>query len=310
MGNKDLQNIESKVRDSQMRYLDYHLSPDLFTRITQLLYLIEERKKGIAFYGFIGIHNPVIFPIPDLEILSREVFYLRNQLKGASKVGNTRKRKKKKIQPKKDNTVKPVKPSPVESPGVSDRKPLQQAAYGNQPGGSGGPNYWRPQVPASPNYSKEAERWNGTEIENWRGQLKGRIDSIAHDQMLGTDEGSQAAFEQMAWENDGVIKNLTNKVNKEPTTQNIIELYKQVAFGMQIGGEDSVASEAFEASANAQLKRLIAAYYVYKAIKKARYFNDLVNDYQAAQVVGCTNDPVMNRIGNEIMEIISSGIYK
>ena len=296
MADKDLQNIESKVRDSQMKYLDYHLSPDLFTRLNQLLYLIDERKKGIAFYGLIGINYGVLFSIPDIKILSHEVAFLRSKLRDSPK-----RRVKRRKQP-----VKRMKLPELDISGDVNKQSQQQYQQGNQSNTSNNPPVWQPQPPPPSDYSKEAEKWTPAQIENWKGQLKGRMDAVAN----GTEEEIQAVIEEISWQNDGVIKNLTDVVSKEPTTANITAVINQIELSQRFGGNESIASEAFEAIGNAQIKRLKAAYIIYDIMKQKRYFIDLINDFTAAQLVGSTNDPVMNRIETEIKAIINSGIYK
>ena len=132
------------------------------------------------------------------------------------------------------------------------------------------------------------------------------MDAVAN----GTEEEIQAVIEEISWQNDGVIKNLTDVVSKEPTTANITAVINQIELSQRFGGNESIASEAFEAIGNAQIKRLKAAYIIYDIMKQKRYFIDLINDFTAAQLVGSTNDPVKNRIETEIKAIINSVIYK
>jgi hypothetical protein len=42
-------------------------------------------------------------------------------------------------------------------------------------------------------------------------------------------------------------------------------------------------------------------------MKQPRYFDDLLNDLHAAEVLGCDNNPVENKIKAEIFTIMSSG---
>jgi hypothetical protein len=303
MGNKDLQYIESKVRDSQMRYLDIHLSPDLFERLTQLLYLKAEREKGIAFYGLINYHNPVIFPIPDIKVLGQEIAYLRSKLRDANKVGNNPKRRRKRNHPVK----KPVKRMRLPELDISGNTNSPSQLHNNQENQSQPFNSvppWPVQMPDQTNYFKKAEKWTPAQIEDWSKGLKDRISKVEN----GSDEEIQEVFREIAWENDGIIKNRIAIVDKEPTTENIINTLNQIALGQSVGGNEAIASEALEATGNAQLKRLIASYRIYKVMKQKRYFIDLINELAGAQSLGCRNDPVMNRIEEEIRVINPSEI--
>lgn len=294
MAAKDPQNIDTSFRSPQMRCLEWQLSPNLLTRISVLLYLIEQRKRGILIY--VVNKSPVVFWIPDIKILSQEVAFLRNMLKTGKRKGKKPRIRREKPQNKKN---------------LPNKQPKQQNNQGYQPGTSVSTPSWLTPAPIQPSYSKEAEKWTPDQVEKWRGQAKDRINGVARGQIVGTGEDGQDVFRELAWENDGVIKNLTAVLNKEPTTENMIKLINQISFGNQIGdGDNSIASEAFEAVGQAQIKRLKASYIIYKAMKQKRYFIDLINDFTSAQLVGNIDNPVMDNVAAEIRAVEASGIYK
>jgi hypothetical protein len=243
--------------------------------------------------------------IPDIKILQQEVTYLRNKLKAASKMGSNQKNRRKKLK-KKFNSPQNQTPERLTKVNASGNTNQQQGQFENQgvPADRSYNTTSRPQEsPISDKYSKESEKWNPSEVDKWEKQLDVRINSVSH----GSAEEKSAVMGEIAWQNDGIVMNLITNVRKDPTGRNIDAVLKHLEMNSLFGGERSIASLAWEAIGDAALKRLKASYIIYKAMKQPRYFDDLLNDLQAAEVLGCAGNPVENKIRTEIFTILSSG---